>query len=190
MAGCAERVVGVRGGLHGLPGAQSGYQDLTNQASIDTSVEAILSAYRPTDPNLVPIEDEPLRFLNEEGDLVIEARSPQHVIYHVAEMLERGEDDLLFEWIISARAKSRYRASFIDPRETVRFLHENRNDVIQLFLLMPSGEVTPGVRMTTPETNVVRLRPDLGERYTRTRTKFTTVEFSIEHGRCTLLTIY
>ncbi len=188
LAGCVEKVTGARGGLYGLPGAQGGYDVEAGTVSTGTSVQQILQAYRPSDPTLTPIEDEPLRYTNAEGDLVIECVSGRHLIYHITEMLKRGEHDLLFEWIISDEAKFRYRELLIDPRTTIDYLVQHERDIFSFFLLMPAAEQTPGVRMTTPQPGVIRLRPEIGRRYTDAR--FTTLEMIIEDGRCKLLTIY
>lgn len=189
LGGCVEeRVVSARGGLYGMPGASGGYRVEDDAVSVGTSVEQILRAYHPADPSLTPIENEPLRYRDATGELVIVSRSGQHVIYHISEMLARGEDDLLFDWIISDRAKLAYRESFLDPHETVAWLRENEEDVIALFRLMPAGEGSSGVRLTAPEQGVLRLTPELDRRYTKTR--FNTLELVIEDGSCKLLTIY
>ncbi|GAB4552895.1 MAG: hypothetical protein Tsb0013_15280 [Phycisphaerales bacterium] len=188
LSGCVERVTGVRGGLYGIEGAQGGYTDLAQNTSTNMTVQEILESYRPADPTLTPIEGEPLRYLDASGDLHIECVSTRHLIYHITEMLRRGEHDLLFEWIVSDDAKRRYREDFRDPRETVDFLVEHEREIVDFFLLMPAGELTPGVRMTTPEPGVIRLRPELAQKYSNVR--FTTLEVKLSRGRCTLLTIY
>ena len=187
-AGCVDTVVDARGGLYGIPGAEGGYAGRATRANTGTSVANILENYAPPDPDLVPIEGEPLRYRDAAGDLYIECRSGQHLIYHITEMIRNRERDLLFDWIISDRAKYAYRERFIEPMEAVNYLIENEKDVVDLFLLMPAGENTAGVIMTTPEAGVIRLTPDIGQRYGRT--KLSTLEFTVENGRCKLLNIY
>ncbi|MEM1423701.1 MAG: hypothetical protein AAGH64_06830 [Planctomycetota bacterium] len=186
--GCVERVTSVRGGLYGIEGASGGYAHLATNASSDLTVQEILETYRPSDPTLVPIDDEPLRYRDTAGDLHIECVSTRHLIYHLTEMLRREEHDLILEWLISKETKLRYREAFRDAQDAVDFLVTHERDVVDFFLLMPAGELTPGVRMTTHDGGVLRLRPELSARYTNVR--FSTLEVIIEGGRCMLLRIY
>ena len=186
--GCTERVTAVRGGLYGIDGASGGYAHLAANNGSDMTVQEILESYRPSDPPLVPIEDEPLRYRDAEGDLHVECVSTRPLIYHLTEMLRRGEHDLIHEWLISDETKLRYREAFRDAKDAVDFLVTYERDVVNFFLLMPAGELTPGVRMTTHDGGVLRLRPELSVRYTDVR--FSTLEVIIENGRCKLLRIY
>ena len=190
LGGCVqERVTGARGGLYGVPAAQGGVIDGSSAGvSTGVTVESVLQQYRPADPTLEPIEGETLRYRNPAGDIVLESRSPQQLIFHLSETLTREEHDLIYEQLISEEAKFRYRERFRDPLESVEFLSDRKDDVISFLLLMPGGETTPGIRMESIGGGALRLVPEVGGRYTGAR--FVALEVIIESGRCTLRSIY
>ncbi len=190
LGGCVqERVTGARGGLYGVPGAEGGVvAGSSSGVSTGVTVESVLAQYTPADPTLEPIEGETLRYRNPRGKVILESRSPQHLIFHLAETLTREEYALIYEQLISAEAKYRYEERFRDPQETVEFLAERKDDVIAFLLLMPGGESTPGVRMESIGGGGLRLVPEVGGRYTGAR--FRALEVIIESGRCKLLSIY
>lgn len=178
MAACQteERIVGARGGLFGLPGAQSGIVEEPKPGAsskaptqvASTPWENVLRAFPGYEPPTTPTDDpsaEPrsrgemlgLRRTNPDGTTTLFARSPSDVMYHIMTTLEAKEYDLLLDQVIAEATKSEYHRRGRDPREAVNFLIKRRDDIGALFATFPMGDQTPGVQMQTVGRNTFRL---------------------------------
>lgn len=187
VSACAPetRIISARGGLYGLPGAQSSLEIEGEESRAQEPSAAganpwdrVLAAFpgaeaSPTDEEAqaepgAPDEREPqpqsraemlgLRRTARDGSIVLSSRSPSDVMYHVMTTLANEEDDLLFDQVIAEEAKQEYRKRARDPREAVEFLKKRRKDVAELFAAFPMGDQTPGVHLTTIGRNAFRLR--------------------------------
>lgn len=190
-AGCTyERVVSVRGGLYGLPGAQGGLQPEADPGAPSTRAESRwdnLLARFPGQEAPPPVDSAPtLRRTRDDGSVELISTSPNHVMYHLTQTLISKEYDLLLEQVISERTKQNYEDRGLDPTDAVKFLVKHEKDIARLFATMPMGEQTPGVFTEVIGPNMFRLRassivaPDL---------RFTAMDVIIERGRFRLLVI-
>lgn len=201
--GCVEkRVVSVRGGLTGLPGAQGGIQpegQPTAQAP-GGGWDRLLSTFddvnasdrgtkRPgTASSAVSAAEMPsdLRIRHEDGSETLVLKAPSHVMYHLTFTLERKEYDLLIEQVLSERTKAEYRKRALDPMAAAKWLARRQEDIARLFATIPQGEQTPGVLMETIGPNMFRLRaPTL----MRSELRYDTIDVIIERGEFRLLMI-
>lgn len=167
IGACAgrEEVVEVRGGLYGIPGAKGGYEvDRPNPRSGGT-FESILGdeeeIAEATDlGGSGQDRDSPgyLRTEDEDGEVVLISRSPQHLFYHLNNTLMSDEYELLYEQLISDKTKEAYRARGRDPREALEWLKRNEKPVRELLAAMPMGQATPGVLQETIGRNQFRFR--------------------------------
>ena len=189
IAGCdSSRVVSVSGGLLGLPGATHNYGDDVRIRGHDrTSLQGVLASHAPIDDEeLEEIESEPLRFTDGDDNVVLLARSPRHVIYHLTRTLNKGEYDLLHEELISEATKREYREKGRDPREAVQFIIEHEEPIRELLDTMPMGEQTPGLLLESIGPNRFRLSaPPAVARELR----FDHADFIVEEGMFRLLVI-
>lgn len=194
--GCTyEKVVGVRGGLYGLPGAEGGLKvegepgDSPQSTSRDW--DALLAQFRSDDPGAATagVTDEEattLRRTMPDGSVRLISRSPNHVMFHLTQTLTTGERDLLVDQVMSERLKRSYEERGLDPAQGADYLAKHRDAVTALFAAMPLGEQTPGVFLETIGRNSFRLRapaqlaPDL---------RFTYFDVIIEGGEFRLLMI-
>ena len=189
IAGCqSERVVSVSGGLLGVPGASHNYgQDVPIRGRDRKSLEGALASHAPIDDeNLKEIESEPLRFTDEDDDVILVSRSPRHVVFHLTRTLDRDEHDLLYEQVISEATKREYRERARDPRDALRFIIEHKEPIRELLDTMPMGEQTPGLFIESIGENRFRLTaPPAMARQLR----FDHADFIIEDGMFRLLVI-
>lgn len=176
-----EKVVGVRGGLYGLPGAEGGLKvegepDDSARKSSSGNWDAILTEFRSDDPDaqagaVGEEEAYTLRRTRPDGSIDLISRSPNHVMFHVTQTLATGERDLLIEQVMSERLKRSYEARGLDPIQGAEFLIKHQQHIGALFASMPLGEQTPGVFLETIGRNMFRLRapaqlaPDLRFNY-------------------------
>ncbi len=180
VAGCKseERIVSARGGLYGLPGAQSGVVDDTQASSkpeptehhrggpwdsvlrafpgyqppADTSVSASAGAEPQSQGEMLG-----LRRTNRDGTVTLFSRSPSDVMYHVMTTLDKKEHDLLFDQVLAESTKAEYRRRGRDAWEAVEFLAKRRGDIAALFGTFPMGDQTPGVALESIGRNMFRL---------------------------------
>lgn len=178
IVGCAseERVISARGGLYGLPGAQSGIVEESSDNSkpkgnsqvASGPWDNVLRAFPGYEAPAAPTEDpsaEPrsrgemlgLRRINRDGSVTLFARSPSDVMYHVMTTLENKEYDLLLDQVIAESTKSEYRSRGREPNESVDYLIKRRDDIAALFATFPMGDQTPGVQMKSIGRNTFRL---------------------------------
>lgn len=194
VAGCTEeRVVGVRGGLQNMPGAKGGVEvdqrRVSEGQSVGTSYDALLAKYEPYSDELVVDERHPLRLVDPDDpeQVTLVLRSPQHVLIHLFETLRNGEDDLLYEQVLSDRLKRNYRESLKDPREAVAYLKKNAREVRKLIASMPAADQTPGLYLKPLGDNAFRIEAPGGGAL---KMKFQTFDVVLEGGRFRLLLLH
>lgn len=207
ILGCAseERVISARGGLYGLPGAQSGIVEETpdkSKTNADSRAASgpwdnVLRAFPGYEAPPAPTDDpsaEPrslgemlgLRRVNRDGSVTLFARSPSDVMYHVMTTLENKEYELLLEQVIAEATQSEYRSLGRDPNEAVEFLVRRRDDIAALFATFPMGDQTPGVQMKSIGRNAFRLTAPVAMTQ---ELRLHTLDVVIEKGRFRLLMI-
>lgn len=175
LAACESepRIVAARGGLFGLPGAQSGLDEEAASAAAPATTrassqwESVLRSFPGYEPPPDPATINPdagtrgeslgLRRNNPDGSVTLFARSPADVMYHLMTTLDAKEHDLLLDQVIADQTKAEYRRRGRDPREAVDFLAKRRSDIAALFATFPMGDQTPGVRMDSIGRNAFRL---------------------------------
>ena len=95
LAACAEeRTVSVKGGLIGLPGATHNYgADVHTSRTQGKSIEQALATHAPlAGEDLTEVENEPLRYTDEDGNITLLSRTPRHLLFHLIRTIDNGED--------------------------------------------------------------------------------------------------
>lgn len=148
--GCESerRVISVRGGLSGIRGAQG--HDLAESERTDrprSGAYADLAVQQREDAGRGAENADPqsLRITLEGGRITLIMTSPRHVVLHLRQTLTQDEPELLFDQVLSDRAKGVYTEQGLDPHVAVDFLFDNRREVLKMLQRMPQGEFTPGM---------------------------------------------
>lgn len=191
LAACAteRRVISVRGGLSGIQGAQGGELAQAERTDRPTgSAYAELAARQRQQAAVGETETDPraLRITRDDGTITLISTSPRHVVLHLRQTLTQDEPDLLFDQVLSDRAKDAYRKNGLDPHDAVGFLIEHRRDVLMLLQRMPQGEFTPGMFLEKigPGAYRLQLNGASGQGLS-----FQRLDIVWEHGVCRLLSI-
>lgn len=191
LTGCVEkRILSVKGGLQGLPGAQGGYEispDAPRPAK--SSVEDVLVRADQAAGRSAPgeeIEGRPLRRRMPDGSILLVARSPRHVMIHLFETLRDGEDDLLLNQVVSRRMRDQYERRGENPRQIVKQLHKQKHEVVKMMASMPLADQTPGALMRTVGRNEFEITAPGGDALDQKFKRFSVV---IEQGMFRLLSI-
>ncbi len=189
LAACAEeRTVSVKGGLIGLPGATHNYgADVQTSRSQGKSIEQALATHAPlAGQELTEVENEPLRYTDDEGNITLVSRTPRHLLFHLIRTIENGEDQLLFDQVLSAQTKGDYTNAGKDPWDAVEYIKRHERDIRRLVQVMPLGEQTPGLILRPIGPNRFRLSATPAS---STDLRFRHVEFAVEQGHFRLLII-
>ncbi len=190
LAGCTEeRIVSVRGGLTGLPGAEGGRKadaPLDPARAGQTQWEPLLAEFNGSaEPDEAP-DPQTLRATLPDGSVRLVSRSPNDVMFHLARTLANDERPLLLDQVMSDALKRSYASRDLDPAQGADYLFKHRQDIARLLAAIPLGEQTPGVYLEPIGRNAFRLRapaqlaPDL---------RFTSIDFIIERGQFRLLLV-
>ncbi len=192
MQGCVEeRVVAVRGGLQNVPGAVGGIRpDPSRGGSSNVDLgdrwSRILAGYGDPHQELVGSDEDPRRHVDEFGGVTLILRSPADVLWHLYQTLQRGEWDLLYQQVVSDRLKRNYVEHFREAEESLRFLRENRQEIIILLENLPNAELTPGADFRTIDPGAFRITAS--PESTR-EARFKSIDVIIEDGVFRLLLI-
>ncbi len=182
-----ERVV-IRGGLAAIPGAQFNFGDNARVGRArGASLEQAIALSAPLAGERVDAASgEPLRLEDKDGNITLVSRSPRHVLFHLIRTLDKGEDDLLYEQVLSAATKEEYARRGLDAWDAVEFIKANQKSIRALVATMPLGEQTPGLMTLPIGPNKFRLtaNPSMSSGL-----KFKHAEFILERGVCRLLVI-
>ncbi|MGQ0627457.1 MAG: hypothetical protein ACT4PL_05070 [Phycisphaerales bacterium] len=99
------------------------------------------------DPSTVGLDE--LRIRNPDGTISIRSAAIRHCMINLALCLQAGEDELLYEQVVSEETKRHFRTQEGDPRAaTLAFVKDNYGDLMALFQRMPAAERSPGVTMS------------------------------------------
>lgn len=188
LVGCEteERVVAIRGPLRGLPGAVEQGPSDTSGSSHDLS--SALDKADPAGANAPgePVDGNPFRRKLADGSIVLLSRSPRQVVMHLAQTLQNGEDDLLYDQVISQQLKDNYSKRGLDPHLAVDDLKRDAKQVYKLLNAMPLGDATPGATMANIGRNMFEITAPgaelLDQRYTR-------LQVILENGSFRLLLV-
>lgn len=190
LSGCVEeRVVQVRGGLYGLPGAQSQRQAGERLGASTVSVQGVVDQFYGGRNQLEigePVEGWPNRRMLDDGSLYLISRSPGELIRHLYETTIDGDWELMYDQLIAEEAKDNYRQANRDPMDIIRFLRENRVEFVALLRLMGNGENTPGVDFIPLGPQRYRLNAPSAKEFDQ---RFSTMDMVLEEGRMVLLVI-
>lgn len=129
LIACETRVVRYHPMLGGLPNSQSGM-----------TVTGPRGEY--TDPTRV---EGPLTIENPDGSKKLIARSCRHLMLHIFNTLDTGDEALFLDQVLSTMTKDEYYARGMHPSEAFRTLNSRIPELMKLFRAMPMGEFTPGV---------------------------------------------
>lgn len=186
LAACQteERIVSIHGLVHDLAESQmAGGGGDQKSSKLSSGGAGSAPAAPELDKNGNPMN--PLRAEDKDGKITLVSQSPRHVIIHLRQTLMNGEDDLLYEQVLSDRTKQEYRKRGLDPRTAVDFLVENKVEIYKMLNKMPMGELTPGLFLKPMGGDVYRLQlPPTSE-----RPRFTSIDFLWEWGVCRLVLI-
>lgn len=191
MTGCVEeRIISIRGGLHGLQGAETPLKmEAKQKGELGTTWDALLTEYYPPESTGEAGEAAPgfpNRKILPDGSYVLLSRSPRDLIVHLYETLVAGEYDLMYSQLISQRTKDAYLEQGLDPEDAGRYLVRNRTAVIKFLQLMPAAEATPGVFMAATKRKSYELRVSNAQAVS---SKYSKLECAIEDGRFVLVMI-
>ncbi len=118
-----------------LPGAEGGEPPVGKRAQSEI------------DPHDVPKEE--LIIKNPDGSVTLISHVTRQLIAHLSRLMEEGDDDLLYDQLISKQTKAHFLSEGKDPKHEVKtYFAENREDIYALLARMPAGERTPGVTLT------------------------------------------
>lgn len=147
LAGCAteERVVRYRPILASVPGAQSSMQPVGPRFEGEF-----------TDPTQVPSDELVLEL--PDGTKKLKARTGRHLMAHIINTIDAGDDALFVEQVLSERTKAEFYKRGLDPTEAFRQLKKRREDILKLFNQIPMGEYTPGIYMRGVGGGVQRIK--------------------------------
>lgn len=140
----------------------------------------------PQDAPGNPVEGRPLRRQLDDGTTVLLSRSPRELIQHLFETLRDQEYELLETQVLSQRTRQSYLAAGKKPQDAVQWLVRNQVDVEKLISVMPAGEQTPGVMMTSLGNNAFRLSLDSSEIL---QLRYRTMDLVVEQGKFRLLMV-
>ncbi len=197
LGACEERrIVAVRGGLAGMPGAQGPGAEEQRRAEAredgpeterleDPGAFALLEAQtRANAEARGTLDRATLRVTDEDGGVTLVSTAPRHVVSHLRLLLAEGNRELLYDELLSERTKGVYIAQGRDPHEAVEFLFENKRDVLKLLARIPMGEFTPGMYLKPVGPSAFRM-----EVTSRGDLVFTRLDIVWERGVCRLLLI-
>jgi hypothetical protein len=191
LLGCMteERVIAVRGGLYGVPGAQSNRGLSAQPVSAGVTVQDIVERHHGGNEQLEigeEVEGWPNRRRLEDGSLYLISRAPRELVIHLFETTIDGDWELMFDQLIANEAKDNYSQANRDPQDIIKFLREHRVDFVTLLRHLNFGEHSPGVEFIALPGNLYRLEVPLAR---EARQRFSTMEMVLEDGRMKLLLI-
>ncbi|MFK7884290.1 MAG: hypothetical protein AB8F26_08945 [Phycisphaerales bacterium] len=140
--GCVEeRIVGAKGLLVGLPGAE-------------TSLPTNRSARKP---DILATPEGGIREEIDADTVILHAKSVQHLMSHIVHAIQHDEELLFVEQILSTATLEEFRLRRVEPALGFREMVRRQRDVFKLFNAMPFGEGTPGLRLELIGPNQFRL---------------------------------
>ncbi|MBL0922639.1 MAG: hypothetical protein IBJ10_11010 [Phycisphaerales bacterium] len=188
LSACEEerRVVAVRGGLHGLPGATGGQQ--TEAPLVAKEGERRRSSMQ--NPRNYKFDGEPdamLRIEKPGGRVVLVSRNARELAFHLRQTLAREEYALLAQQVISERTRENYIAAGKNPDDAVAFLIKRQDDVLRLIQNLHLAERLPMDLGEVIGSNEYRLKVPAG--LVDPPLRFTTFDYVFERDACRLLLI-
>lgn len=197
LGGCQSerRVISIKGGLAGIRGAEG--QELAESQRVDrprgsafgdlaSRQRQAAMADQASSDGAAPLNPNSLRIEHENGSVSLIMNSPRHVVMHLRQTLVQDEPEVLFDQVLSNKAKSIYAEQGKDPHEAIDFLFNNRREVLRMLQRMPQGELSPGMFLQKIGDSAYRLelRGANGQGLSLTR-----LDVVWEQGVCRLLSV-
>ena len=190
LSACAveERVVSVRGGLHGLPGAEGGRAVQGPREGREGSGPPDMSRLSNPMGYATPEGvDDSLRYTGPDGNVRIMSRNSRELIYHLRRALGENDEEIL-RLTLSEMIRERYRARGEDPRAAIEFLLRHRDEILRTLAQFPMGDLTPGQFAQSIGRNAYRLEAPPGT--TDPPLRFRRFDYVFEREGCRLVLIH
>lgn len=98
-----------------------------------------------------------IRTEDEDGNVILYAKSIKHLMNHIIYALENDERELFTEQILSQITKDEFIERGMDPGIAFDELVKRRREIYRMFNYMPMGESTPGLYLVPIGENMFRL---------------------------------
>ncbi len=152
------RIVSVRGGLQNIEGAEGGIRPDGQPSGRSTGGGIGSLAARMYGPLPgQPIDGNELRRELDNGDILLVARTPGELIFHLRRTLRDEEWDLLYDQLLSTGLKEAYEEQGQDPRAALDFVRRYSRQIIELLTMVPAADQTPGADFRSIGRNTYRL---------------------------------
>lgn len=144
--GCETKVVRYNPPLAGLPGAQTG-----TPAVYDATLRA-QSSPLAAEPTAKPVIE------NADGSKTLISRNGRDLMFHIASCMREDDEKTFVEQVLSDATRDEFYERGYDPKLAFKEMKRRREDLEKLFKMLPSAELSPGVRLESVGENVMRVR--------------------------------
>lgn len=138
-----ERVVSRSSIISGLEGSESKIPEKKQSRTL---------------PDFLRTPDEGIRVENEDGSVVLYAKSIRQLMSHITTTIQKNERDIFVEQVLSQVTKDEFYERGLDPGIAFDELVLRQRDIFRMFYFMPMGEYTPGLFMENVGRNMFRLK--------------------------------
>ncbi|MBL4810054.1 MAG: hypothetical protein JKY43_08390 [Phycisphaerales bacterium] len=126
---------------------------------LDNQQRGVREPVKPTSINAIfAVPGGKIRTEDEDGNIILYAKSFKHLINHIIYALENNERELFVEQILSQITIDEFTERGLDPHIAFDELVKHKKDVYRVFHLMPMGERTPGLYIQSVGKNIFRLQ--------------------------------
>lgn len=138
-----ERVVSRSSIISGLEGSESKIPEKKQNRTL---------------PDFLRTPDEGIRVDNDDGTVVLYAKSIRQLMSHITTTIQNNERDLFVEQVLSQVTKDEFYERGLDPGIAFDELVLRQRDIFRMFYFMPMGEYTPGLFLQNVGRNMFRLK--------------------------------
>ncbi|MGH7244545.1 MAG: hypothetical protein ACREJD_14130 [Phycisphaerales bacterium] len=146
VVACETKVVRYNPPLAGLPGAQTGTPPVYDSSMRVTN--SPLSA-QPTEKPVIE---------NPDGTKTLISRNGRDLMFHIATCMREDDEKTFTTQVLSEMTRDEFYERGYDPKLAFKEMKRRRTDLEKLFKMLPSAELSPGVRLETVGENVMRVR--------------------------------